>query len=119
MKILVLGATGLLGNAMFRSMSTLSGARVTGTIRREAARQLFAPEHAAGLTVVEDIENLDAMTQEFLQNGGRIVQCPPGSSEAVVYKKGSFKRRQATKPAEAGAPTAPAAAGGTEGTEGS
>jgi hypothetical protein len=67
----------------------------------------------------EDRQNLDAMTQEFLQNGGRIVQCPPGSSEAVVYKKGSFKRRQATKPAEAGAPTAPAAAGGTEGTEGS
>ncbi len=51
----------------------------------------------------EDRQNLEAMTHEFLQNGGRIVQCPPGSSEAVVYKKGSFKRRQAQKPEENGA----------------
>lgn len=57
MKILVLGATGLLGNAVFRSMSQASGARVEGTIRREAARGLFAPDQAARLTVVEDLEN--------------------------------------------------------------
>ena len=57
MKILVLGATGLLGNAVFRSMSKASGARVAGTIRDEAARGLFAPEHAARLIVVEDLEN--------------------------------------------------------------
>lgn len=63
MKILVLGATGLLGNAMFRSMSAMSGARVTGTIRREAASQLFAPERVAGLTVVDDIENPDALAR--------------------------------------------------------
>jgi len=56
-KILVLGATGLLGNAVFRSMSKASGARVAGTIRDEAARGLFAPEHAARLIVVEDLEN--------------------------------------------------------------
>jgi dTDP-4-dehydrorhamnose reductase len=56
-KILVLGATGLLGNAVFRSMSKASGARVEGTIRHEAARGLFAPEHAARLVVVEDLEN--------------------------------------------------------------
>ena len=56
MKILVLGATGLLGNAMFRSVSA-SGARVNGTIRKEAARGLFAQEHAGRLTVVEDIED--------------------------------------------------------------
>ena len=65
MKILVLGATGLLGNAMFRSMSRMSGARVLGTIRREAARQLFAPGQSAELTVVEDIENPDALARLF------------------------------------------------------
>lgn len=58
MKILVLGATGLLGNAVFRSMSQTPGARVEGTIRSEAARGLFAPDQAAGLTVVGDLENL-------------------------------------------------------------
>ena len=65
MKILVLGATGLLGNAMFRSMSNAPGARVSGIIRREAARGLFAPGHAARLIVVEDIENPDALVRLF------------------------------------------------------
>jgi dTDP-4-dehydrorhamnose reductase len=72
-KILVLGATGLLGNAMFRSMSKTSGARVAGTIRSEAARSLFAPEYAAGLAVVEDIENPDALVRLFDVTGPDVV----------------------------------------------
>jgi dTDP-4-dehydrorhamnose reductase len=72
-KILVLGATGLLGNAMFRSMSKASGARVTGTIRGEAARSLFAPAHAGGLTVVEDIEHPDALARLFDAAGPDVV----------------------------------------------
>jgi len=72
-KILVLGATGLLGNAMFRSMSKTSGARVAGTIRSEAARSLFAPEYAAGLAVVEDIENPDALARLFDVTGPDVV----------------------------------------------
>jgi dTDP-4-dehydrorhamnose reductase len=64
-KILVLGATGLLGNAVFRSMSKASGARVEGTIRDEAARGLFAPEHAARLIVVEDLENPQGLARLF------------------------------------------------------
>lgn len=73
MKILVLGATGLLGNAMFRSMSKAPGARVAGTIRSEAARGLFAPEHAARLIVVEDIENPDALARLFDATGPDVV----------------------------------------------
>jgi dTDP-4-dehydrorhamnose reductase len=69
----VLGATGLLGNAMFRSMSKTSGARVAGTIRSEAARSLFAPEYAAGLSVVEDIENPDALARLFDVTGPDVV----------------------------------------------
>jgi len=63
--VLVLGATGLLGNAVFRSMSKTSGVRVTGTIRREAARGLFAAENVGRLTVVEDIENPDQLARLF------------------------------------------------------
>jgi dTDP-4-dehydrorhamnose reductase len=72
-KILVLGATGLLGNAAFRSMSKASGARVEGTIRHETARGLFAPEHAAGLTVVEDLENPQLLARLFDAVGPDVV----------------------------------------------
>ncbi|MHB8270823.1 dTDP-4-dehydrorhamnose reductase family protein [Bradyrhizobium sp.] len=73
MKILVLGATGLLGNAVFRSMSKASGARVEGTMRREAARGLFAPEHAARLIVVEDLENPRELERLFDGAGPDVV----------------------------------------------
>jgi dTDP-4-dehydrorhamnose reductase len=63
--ILVLGATGLLGNAVFRSMVRAPGAHVDGTIRQEAARKLFDPAYAARLTVVEDIENPDQLARLF------------------------------------------------------
>jgi dTDP-4-dehydrorhamnose reductase len=72
-KILVLGATGLLGNAVFRSMSKASGARVAGTIRDEAARGLFAPEHAARLIVVEDLENPEGLARLFDAAGPDVV----------------------------------------------
>ena len=73
MKILVLGATGLLGNAVFRSMSKAPGAAVEATIRREAARGLFAPEHAARLTVVEELENPHALPRLLKDIGPDVV----------------------------------------------
>jgi dTDP-4-dehydrorhamnose reductase len=63
--ILVLGATGLLGNAMFRSMSKASGARVHGTIRKEAARGLFPQEDAGRLIIVDDVEKPAAIARLF------------------------------------------------------
>lgn len=72
-----------------------------------------------------DAQDLADMTRAFLAKGGNIVQCPPGASENVVYRKGGFRRRNpneakaaAEKPAEtagdagsAGSnPAAPAAA---------
>ena len=47
-----------------------------------------------------DRNEIDSMTREFLARGGKIVQCPPGSSDSVVYKRTSFRRRGA--PAAAG-----------------
>jgi dTDP-4-dehydrorhamnose reductase len=64
-KILVLGATGLLGNAMFRAMSKMPDARVEGTIRHEASRALFAPTHASALTLVADLENPQLLARLF------------------------------------------------------
>ncbi|CAO3429571.1 hypothetical protein [Azospirillum doebereinerae] len=52
-----------------------------------------------------DRQDLDAMTREFLEKGGKISQCAPGSSDNVVYRKGTFRRR----PAGDGKTAAPAA----------
>ena len=57
MRVLVLGATGLLGNAVFRGLSKRPDVHVQGTIRQEAARGLFVPELVSHLTAVDDIEN--------------------------------------------------------------
>ena len=65
MNILVLGATGLLGNAVFRSMSKTSGGRVIGTIRREEVRKLFAPEHAPRLELIDDVDDSDQLARLF------------------------------------------------------
>jgi dTDP-4-dehydrorhamnose reductase len=61
--ILVLGATGLLGNAVFRRFSATTCAAAYGTIRSEAARRLFAPADADRLLVVENLENVDELVQ--------------------------------------------------------
>jgi len=63
--ILVLGATGLLGNAVFRSMSKTSGGRVIGTIRREEVRKLFAPAHAPRLELIDDVDDSDQLARLF------------------------------------------------------
>ncbi|MFC7702462.1 dTDP-4-dehydrorhamnose reductase family protein [Bradyrhizobium sp. GCM10028915] len=55
MRILVLGATGLLGNAVFRSMSKMPGAQVTGTVRQTSPR--FAHSDTSRLVTVADIED--------------------------------------------------------------
>src|SRR2546421_7969443 len=63
--MLVLGATGLLGNAVFRSMSKTSGGRVIGTIRREEVRKLFAPAHAPRLELIDDVDDSDQLARLF------------------------------------------------------
>ncbi|KYG98570.1 SDR family oxidoreductase [Bradyrhizobium sp. DOA1] len=66
MKVLVLGATGLLGNAVFRSLSKMTDIEVTGTVRQEAARKLFDRATAGRLTVVGNIED-PAQQAELLE----------------------------------------------------
>jgi dTDP-4-dehydrorhamnose reductase len=65
MKILVLGATGMLGNAMFRALSQAPDAVVHGTLRQEAGRALFAPQDSARLMVVGDLENSEHLARLF------------------------------------------------------
>lgn len=65
MKILVLGATGLLGSAVYRSLSKILGATTIGTVRLDAARQHFQPELRDGLFVVGDLNRPDDLVGLF------------------------------------------------------
>ena len=57
MSILVLGATGLLGNAVFRVLSEHGDQMVFGTIRNTKAKRLFAPELVEQLKDVGNLED--------------------------------------------------------------
>lgn len=64
-KILVLGATGMLGNAAFRVFSRASGTQVFGTVRRIEAMQLFPPELASRIVVAKNLEDPEQMERLF------------------------------------------------------
>lgn len=46
---------------------------------------------------------------EYLATGGKVTKCPPGPSEGVVYRRGSFARRRPQDKPAAAAPPAEAA----------
>jgi dTDP-4-dehydrorhamnose reductase len=64
MKVLVLGATGLLGNAVFRSLQA-AAISVSATVRSEAKSRLFSRQAAENLIVVEDLEKTGALYRLF------------------------------------------------------
>jgi dTDP-4-dehydrorhamnose reductase len=65
MNILVLGATGMLGSAVFRVLSESSGSQVFGAVRRIDAKRLFAPVLASHLVVADDVENHQQLERLF------------------------------------------------------
>jgi len=67
MKALVLGASGMLGNAMMRILSESSALEVFGTVRSGGVGRLFAPAIADHLIAGVDIENLDSLVRVFAQ----------------------------------------------------
>jgi dTDP-4-dehydrorhamnose reductase len=65
MTILVLGAAGLLGNAVFRRLSDMPNVLVYGTIRSEIVRKLFSPALVKQLLLVEDLGDVRELAQLF------------------------------------------------------
>lgn len=65
MNVLVLGVTGMLGNAMFRVLSEESGLIVYGTARGEKARIFFSKEQSNRLVIGVDVENHDSLVRAF------------------------------------------------------
>lgn len=67
MKILVFGATGMIGNAMIRVLSEKKDWQVFGTIRLEDARRFFSPAISSNLVTGVDVEKHDALVRVFSQ----------------------------------------------------
>src|ERR1700737_4374678 len=55
MKVLILGAAGLLGSAFVRSMSGNSSFSVAGTVRDSNSQRLFADHLSHSLLIVSDL----------------------------------------------------------------
>lgn len=67
MKILVIGATGMLGNAMMRVLSEKADWMVYGTLRSVEAKRLFQPNIATHLISGVDVEQHDTLIKAFTQ----------------------------------------------------
>jgi len=71
MKILILGASGMLGHILFRTLSRESFFTVSGTIRSQSKRSLFEPALAARLincAEIRDVSFLKSIFQELKPN---------------------------------------------------
>lgn len=66
MKILVLGASGMLGNAMIRVLSEKADWQVHGTVRSESSKRYFRADIAGRLLSGVDVEQNDSLTQAFI-----------------------------------------------------
>ena len=64
-KILVLGATGMLGSTVFRFFANRPEYLVYGTVRNKRGVELFSPDFASNLILGVDVENFDSLTTVF------------------------------------------------------
>ena len=65
MRILVLGASGLLGNAVIRELSKTEDLRVYGTIRSESSKKYFSKQISRNLISNINVENFDSLLSIF------------------------------------------------------
>jgi dTDP-4-dehydrorhamnose reductase len=64
-RILVLGASGMLGNAMLRIFSASAGYDAIGSVRSEGARNLIPEALRASVVLCRDVENPDNLIKLF------------------------------------------------------
>ena len=65
MKVLVLGSSGMLGNAVFRLFLESPGFQVTGTVRSERSKSYFDCKAQNNLLTGVDVENTDSLVRLF------------------------------------------------------
>ena len=72
-KVLVLGATGMLGNAVFRLFSQSAGYDVVGSVRSTSALRLLPQELSDRVICGVDVENFDSLTSLFARARPEVV----------------------------------------------
>jgi dTDP-4-dehydrorhamnose reductase len=65
MKVLILGASGMLGSAVMRTLSEKADLEVFGTLRSAGAARFFSPKIVEHLIAGCDVENHDALVSVF------------------------------------------------------
>ena len=65
MKVLVLGASGMLGNAVFRLFGQSPGYQVYGSVRSSGALRLLSSNLQSSVIAGVDVENKDNLTRLF------------------------------------------------------
>lgn len=73
MRILILGAGGMLGNAMIRVLSEKKDWQVYGTIRSESSRRFFTADIAGRLLSGIDVEQQDSLVKTFTRTRPDVV----------------------------------------------
>ena len=66
MKVCILGANGMLGNALMYSLTSTQDFQVLGTVRNESAKQFFPPQIAKHIVVGIDAQDI-ASIRDFLE----------------------------------------------------
>jgi dTDP-4-dehydrorhamnose reductase len=73
MKVIILGATGMLGNAVFRLLSAQASLDVWGTIRSPSAARVFDPLQQAKLIAHMDVLDQDCLIDLFRKHKPDVV----------------------------------------------
>lgn len=99
-KVLVLGATGMLGSAVFTVLSRSDGFSVQGTVRTARSRQLFPAALAAGLVDAGDLEEpagleraLDLASPDVVVNCLSVGKPMPADPMKIVAMFGVLPQR--------------------------
>ncbi|BBO99938.1 dTDP-4-dehydrorhamnose reductase family protein [Sulfuriferula nivalis] len=91
MRVLVLGASGMIGNAMIRVFSEKESWEVFGTVRSGEVKRFFIPTIAERLVTGIDVENHDTLVKIFAQlrpdvviNCAGLTKHLPGAEDHLV-----------------------------------
>ena len=88
MNILIFGATGMLGHAVFRVLSNDKRLNVFGTIRSESSKKLFPAPFAKNLIPNIDIESDDCLKKAFeITQPDVVINCISFRAEGMEIKK--------------------------------